>query len=567
MLLRLISAGSIAFALVATFPRAVEAEAGAGVYLAARQAGFDNNFSASAEYFSRALIGDPENPGLLENALTSYLSLGDFDEAAPLARRQVALGVDSPNANLVLMADAARKGNWDAIFDQLANGRSVGALIDGLSQAWGALGDGKMTRALDSFDEVIEIQGLRGFGLYHKALALASVGDFEGADAIFALPVDQGMQRTRRSALAHAEVLSQLGRNPDAAAMLRETFGPDPDPEVSGLLFRLDAGEPVPYTFVKSAAEGIAEVFYSVAVAIQPEADEVLVLYYARAAEATRPTHAEAIILAGQMLTALDQFDLANAAFARVNADDPAYYSAELGRAEALDAAGKTDAAVEVMQALSRSHGDLPLVQASLGDMLRRAGDMKGANAAYTVALDLYDDKDPSKWFIYYMRGITYERLGDWPPAEADFRTSLALRPGQPSVLNYLGYSLVEMQTNLDEALSMIQEAVARDPDNGAIVDSLGWALYRLGRYDEAVGHMERAAALEPVDPIVNDHLGDVFWAVGRENEARFQWQRALSFGPEDAEATRIRRKLAIGLDAVLTEEGAPPLGVPRENR
>ncbi|MEM6741720.1 MAG: hypothetical protein AAF646_16545, partial [Pseudomonadota bacterium] len=139
---------------------------------------------------------------------------------------------------------------------------------------------------------------------------------------------------------------------------------------------------------------------------------------------------------------------------------------------------------------------------------------------------------------------------------------ALELNPGQPSVLNYLGYSFVEMRTNLEEAMQMIREAVAARPDSGHIVDSLGWGLYRLGEYEEAVVHMERAAELLPVDPIINDHLGDVYWAVGRKVEAQFQWHRALSFDPEPEDAERIRRKLEVGLDLVLEEEGAAPLEV-----
>jgi tetratricopeptide (TPR) repeat protein len=91
--------------------------------------------------------------------------------------------------------------------------------------------------------------------------------------------------------------------------------------------------------------------------------------------------------------------------------------------------------------------------------------------------------------------------------------------------------------------------------------------MYRLGRYDEAVGNMERAAELMPIDPVVNDHLGDVYWAVGRKLEAQFQWKRALSFidyenVSDEADPDRIRRKLEVGLDQVLVEEGAPPLSV-----
>ena len=157
--------------------------------------------------------------------------------------------------------------------------------------------------------------------------------------------------------------------------------------------------------------------------------------------------------------------------------------------------------------------------------------------------------------------GISHERLKNWDNAEADFRRALDLNPDQPQVLNYLGYSLVERREKLDEALDMIERAVAARPDSGYIVDSLGWVLFRLGRYDEAVEHMENAGELMPVDPVVNDHLGDVYWAVGRAREAEFQWKRgAVLHRPRRhgwrSRPDRIRRKLEIGLDAVLAKKG-----------
>ena len=158
-------------------------------------------------------------------------------------------------------------------------------------------------------------------------------------------------------------------------------------------------------------------------------------------------------------------------------------------------------------------------------------------------------------WVLFFYRGICHEQSKDWPAAEADFRRALELNPTQPQVLNYLGYGLVDRGEKLDEALAMIEKAVAGDPDKGYIIDSLAWALFRLGRYEEAVEPMERASLLEPVDPIVTDHLGDVYWMVGRKLEAQFQWRRALSFEPTEKDAERIRRKLEIGLDAVMAEE------------
>jgi tetratricopeptide (TPR) repeat protein len=267
--------------------------------------------------------------------------------------------------------------------------------------------------------------------------------------------------------------------------------------------------------------------------------------------------------MAAELLEDLGQYELATEAYKSVPRDHPSHQAAEIGRAQALRQAGKPDAAIEVLEQLTGRYGDYPAVHSALGDMLRALERYDAAAEAYDRAIALYDGApSDAAWFLYYARGIAHERLDEWPAAEADFRQALELNPDQPQVLNYLGYSLVEKQEKLEEALEMIERAVEARPDSGYIVDSLGWALYRLGRYEEAVGHMERAAELLPVDPIVNDHLGDVYWAVGRRTEARFQWNRALSFDPEPEEAERIRRKLEVGLDAVLAEEGAEPLAV-----
>ena len=238
----------------------------------------------------------------------------------------------------------------------------------------------------------------------------------------------------------------------------------------------------------------------------------------------------------------------------------PSYHLAELGRAEALRRTDRQDAAIEVLSQLSESHGELIRVHRALGNVLRSEERWEDAVAAYDRAVDLIDEPTARDWFTYYVRGTAHERAGNWPSAEADFRRAMELDDNQPLLLNYLGYSLVEKQTNLDEALELIQKALQLDPESGHITDSLGWVYYRLGRYEDAIAPMERAVELMPVDPIINDHLGDVYWAVGRYREAEFQWQRALSFDPEPKEADRIRRKLQVGLDQVLEDEGAPPL-------
>ncbi|WP_411643690.1 tetratricopeptide repeat protein [Loktanella agnita] len=538
------------------------AEPDAGAYLAARHAGVANDFAAGARYFTKGLLADPTNGYLLENALTSYMALGQVDRALPIAQALIGQGHQSQMANLALSLADVKAGNWDGVFTALEQGRSIGPLVDGLAQAWAHLGQGDMRRALDRFDHVIASEGMEVYGLTHKAYALASVGDFEAAEAVFGASSTNGMRYSRRSAVAHAQILSQLGRNDDALAIVDGVFGRQLDPSLHALRSALVAGNAVAYDAVSTPVEGMADIYHVIAGAVRGEAPDAYTLLYARAATYLWSDNTPAILLTAGLLEDMGQYELANTAFSRVDVADPSYHAAELGRAEMLRSAGMKEAAIDVLDNLAQSHPELPQVFATKGDTLRQIRRYAEAADAYSKALTLYDDASPVKWFVHYTRGISNHLINNWPAAEADFRAALELQPDHPQVLNYLGYSLVERGEKLDEALQMIQTAAAARPDSGAIVDSLGWVLFQMGQYQEAVIHLERAAALEPLDAVINDHLGDVYWAVGREIEANFQWQRALSFGPTPDDAQRIREKLDRGLDMVLRDEGLTPIHV-----
>ncbi len=544
------------------------ADSGSGAYLAGRQAIYQNDYSAAEKYYAQALKADPENAALLESVVVARLALGDVARALPVAQMIEDAGLPSQAARMVITANLVADGKLDELLARDPETQGVGPLVDGLVQGWAYIGQGAMTRAMEQFDEVATQDGLRDFALYHKALALASVGDFEGAEEVFTAHNGAVARFSRRAALARAEVLSQLDRNEEAQKFLGEVFAAGSDPSIEGYVARLSAGDTLPFTHVRSAQDGMAEVFFSVGAALSNEAAQNYVLLYVRTAAFLRPGHVDAILLSAELLDVLEQYDLAVEAYRQVPASSSDYHAAELGRAEVLSRSDKKDAAAEVLQTLASQNPNLPSVHVALADLQRQQEEYTSAVASYDRAIELTEG---GNWFLHYARGISHERLKQWEQAEADFRRALELNPDQPQVLNYLGYSLVERREKLDEALNMIERAVAARPDSGYIVDSLGWVLFRLGRYDEAVEHMERAVELMAVDPVVNDHLGDVYWAVGRAREAEFQWKRALSFiDPEDTDAEadpdRIRRKLEIGLDEVLAEEGAEPLKVANGN-
>lgn len=537
-----------------------------GPYLATRVAAGTYDFSEAADYATKALQADRDNPQLLADAVVGYVALGRFDQAFPYAERLLDTGSGHQVAEMVLIAELARKGSYQDILDRQAKGElKVAPVVDGLVKGWAEIGAGRMSEGLKTFDAVAEQPVTRAFGLYHKALALALAGDYEAADAILSSRTQEKLNLTRRGTFARIEILSQLEKDDEADEVLQQTFGPDLDPALSRLDAELKAGQTLPMTVIKTPNDGMAEVFYTVATALNNDTPKDFTLAFARTAEDLQPDHLDAILMSAALLEQLGRHELALNAYDSIPADSIYFYIAELGRADALTAEGQNEAAIEVLRKLAESHSTVPAIYVTLGDALRKLERYAEATEAYDRAIALYHAPQESQWPVYFARGITEEREKKWDRAESDFRLALKLRPDQPQVLNYLGYSYVEMNQNLDEALAMIQKAVTERPDDGYITDSLGWAYYRLGRYQDAVSEMERAVELMPVDPVINDHLGDVYWAVGRKREAEFQWRRALSFDPEEKDAARIRRKLEVGLDVVLKEEGSKPLAVAKD--
>jgi len=535
----------------------------AGAYLAAREAGLSRDFPVSIPFLDRLLDVQPDDLGVREQLILAHLALGQFDQAAALSPPLLAADPGNAGAALALVVDGFARQDHAAVLAVQDAGGQGNPLLDGLATAWAQLGQGRVTEALATLDDVSERQGAEVFVQFCRSLMLALVGDAEGALAIIEDPA--GITRdalNRRGTIAYVQLLGLVDRFDDALAVIDARFGGATDPELQRMRTAYADGQSLPFDLITNPEQGMAEVYALMAGAILSPQSQRDALLYAQAALAINPLLSDARIITGQIFEAFGLLDLAAETYGMIAQDDGFALVAAMGLAQTLESQGEMDRAIEVLGSAVARHPDNQIAPQLLGDFLRRAGRHDEAIAAYTAAIDgmRAQGRDPG-WQLWFARAVSHERSGQWDPAEADFRAALDIEPDQPTVLNYLGYSLVERREKLDEALEMIERAVAGEPDSGYIVDSLAWALFRLGRYDEALPHMERAVELMPADPILNDHLGDVYWSVGRKREAQFQWRRALSFGPhDDLDMDRVRRKLEVGLDQVLVEEGADPL-------
>ncbi len=539
---------------LSTVPMA-RSEGFAGAFLAAKSANIANDYVDAAYYYTQAMIAEPDNGYIMQGGLFAFVAVGDVAAAEAIARKMAAADFKDEYAHTVMIAGAFERGDFRAALGLMADPSfEMNPLIKQLLSGWALLGMEEVDAGLEALVAPSENEAITAFGLYNKGLALAYLGRLVEADAVFAAG---GAYVNRGAVLAHAQILGALGRYEDALEIMVNGAGAGfSDRESADLRVQLATEETVVFDRVTAQQHGAAETFLVIADALRSDDSQRLALLYARLASALQPENAVALLLIGDILTVQSQFALALTAYDAVPDSNPWVLNAKTGRALNLRQNNDLDGAITTLRAAIEIKPDSITLWQSLGDVLRQNGDLPPAREAYTNAIELLPAPDiPAAWRLFYARAVVEHRADNWPAAEADFRQALTLNPDQPDALNYLGYSLVDRGEKLDEALGMIETAVKAKPDSGAIADSLGWVYYRLGRFEEAEIAMETAVKLLPVDPILSDHFGDVLWMVDRKREARFQWRRALSYGPEEADAERIRDKLARGLDAVLADE------------
>ena len=534
----------------------------AGPFLAARMATVENDFQAAARFFVQAVAHDPDDRFLQDSALVALVSAGEIDRAVALATRIGSEGEPTELSRLIDRAKLVHSGDWTGLLADVGTPTdpdSEADLLAGMLRGWGLLGAGKASEALAEFERLARVEGVAPMVNYHLALARALVGDYEGAESLLA---DDLTGAHILGFTARAQILAQLERRDEAVAMIEAVPGVEAEPQLLALRDRIKAGQPVTFDVVKTPADGISQVFLTFASALVSSPDpEPLSLIHARLAAWLSPETAEARLMVAQILQERQQFDLAEPEYDALRRMGQMRPAAELARIDTLSRAGRTDEAGKAALSLTAAYPDLAQAWIALGDLLRQQEKFAQAVPAYDKALALLEGaSDEARWFPLYARGIALERSRQFDRAEADFLAAIEIRPNQASLLNYLGYSWIDRNENLDQALDLIKKAVELSPDDGYILDSLAWAYYRLGRYQEAVAPMEKAILTMSQDPLVNDHLGDIYWKVGRYREAEIQWQRALSLDPtetDDVDPDRLRAKLDRGLDAVLAEEAA----------
>jgi tetratricopeptide (TPR) repeat protein len=515
-----------------------------GNYLAGRFAQSEADTAAAADRLLDALRRDPDQPELIGRAFLAAVLDGRPD-ALRLARRLP----ENQAAALVLIGSEAVAGRWDRAEQRIRALPRQGpaGLLSPLLLAWTLQGRGQTDQAIATLRPLAEQGRLRGLHALHLALIADLAGRGREAERHARMALAESPQPTLRLVQLVATLLARHGQ-PGEAEQLLDNLARGTGEFALAAGTEAERREILATRPVASPVEGIAEAELALAAALRAQGSGEPALLLARLALRIRPNFPAALLLVAEHYADQQHHATAINLLDQMPPTDPLARIARMRRAGLLERMDRLDEAERMLRTLAAELPRAPQPLIRLGDMLRGRSRFAEAAAAYDEALARIATPGANDWPLFYARGIANERAGQWPKAEADFQRALELSPEQPYVLNYLAYTWVEMGLNLVQARRMLERAVELRPNDGNIVDSLGWALFKLGDIPAAVRWLERAVELEPRNSVINDHLGDAYWMAGRQNEARFQWHRALRMDPEAAEIPKIEAKLRDGL-------------------
>ncbi|MEO1067333.1 MAG: tetratricopeptide repeat protein, partial [Pseudomonadota bacterium] len=521
-----------------------------GSYLAALTAGRSRDLDAAVLYFDKALESDPQNVALIERAFMLRLADGSIEKAVELTEEILERDPKNRFARMALGVVALKSKaykNAEKEFEQIEQG-PLARLTGTLLLAWTLVAEEEFDAALDVVQKLEGPAWYESFQLYHTGLIAEAAGkmDIARENLSTAYQRDPNVLRTTE---AWARFQLRHGFDEGSESLVDDLMARFSNrPSIQALADAAAAdGKAKPH--ISNPLEGAMEVLYGLGSAIGREGGEEISYVYLQLASYLSPDHALPRLVLGDLYEDDKRYEKAIENYDAIEEGSIFRSNATMRTAFAYNSLEKLDEARAIMTELIEKEPDNIIAISSYGNILRSHELYEEARTIYDQAIKKIDPQSQSNnWSLYYSRGITNERTKRWPEAEADFRKALELSPDQPQVLNYLGYSLIDLGLNYEEALEMIKVAVGLRPNDAFIVDSLGWAYYKLERYDEAVTHLERAVELRPQDPILNDHLGDAYWKVGRKLEAVFQWSHARDLDPEPEDLDKIVEKIENGL-------------------
>lgn len=520
-----------------------------GEYLTGRHALFNHQYDVAADNYLEAIKQDPENIELMQFSLSVFIAAGRFEDAFFVNEKLKEMDAQNEVSNILDFFNKTKNKSYiEALIDiDELSSTGIMNLIKPFFRAWIDAAEGstsEINAVVNSFEEE---NNFNFFNFFQAGLIYEYLEDFEKAESFYAQALNERGLLNLRAVEAYGKILKKNGKTEKAISILEDYIDQAPaNEQLKATLIEVRNDEQFE-PFVSSLDEGFAEIFYTISTILMQDNVKGIATKFLQYATFFKPEFPLVHFLQAQIFESDQYYRGAQNEFDKIKTDSPLYFQSKLQRAWLYNDMDRPEETIAALLKLEKEYPDNREVLNSIAEFYRMNERFAEAIPAYSKVIDNIEEENVRDWIIYYTRGIVFDQEKRWAEAEMDFKKALEIRPEQPMVLNYLAYSWVDRGLNYVEAKKMLIRAVELRPNDGYIVDSLGWALYKMGDYEEAVPVLERAAQLETQDWAINDHLGDAYWTVGRKNEARFQWRHALSLSPDEDKIDLIKSKIKDG--------------------
>ena len=523
-------------------------------YSIAVLAAADSDHALAADHFARAHAASGGSSYLAERAFVGLVYSGEINKAMQIARQMAELKtVDDELVKLMHILDAYEREDWAEVQKRgnvKDRAKGFGYIVAPILVAFSHSAEGDLDAAEAALEPLTASPSLKSIGDEFFSYMVEHAASAAVAEKKYKEMVALDQPPSLQPVVAYADFLVRSGREKDA----RELFSDQLERFAGNNFLQREAYRTLylggPSHRVSTPRGAASMLFYRMGSELsQGDSSGDAAIIYLELARYFAPQVADIHILLGTVLDRLGRPRAAAEAYGRVGVNDPSYASARLRRVNALRQSGQNgEAEALITSALADKPDDQQLLS-TLAELHRAEGRLDEAEAGYDRILKMIKAPTEAHWWLYFSRGVVREQLNRWPDAEKDLLIALRLNPDQPELLNYLGYSWVDRGERMADAQRLIEKAVDQRPEDGAVIDSLGWVYYLTGNYKKAVELLERAVHLEPADSVINAHLGDAYWQAGRHREARFQWRHALTLEPEsDADRRALEDKLDLGI-------------------
>ena len=513
-----------------------------GTYLAGRVAHIRHELNKASDYYIMAAQKAPQNQMLPSQLYVMLTSQGRVDEAVKFADQALKYKDRSPFIYTIKAVHDVKQHQYEQALKNVAECDNDFAreIFAPLISAWSYAGMNQYKKSLETLGVLKRNRGLNPIYLLHAGAISDYLGKNQEADQYYSSLLRSPNITASAFPLKIISNFYLRQNNDDKVRQILYRISHSHNSSLKKIAEEIKNSDSSIQPILTDPAIGISDALFAIALMLQPEdRSEEIALLFASLASYSNPEYDLPKMLMGNILDTRELYKEANDIYVQILPNQPNYLTAQFQIAKNLIMLKQYSQAEIILRKLIKLQPDNHDLYTNLGEVMRMTKRYHDAVIYYQKALDSYPSKYAQhSWVILFAQAAAYDGMEDKYNTEKTLRQVMEMN-ANPLVKNHLGYILLRNEEKIDEALQLVIEAYNLSPNDGSIMDSLGWGMYKIGYYEQAVKYLEQASELSPSEAVIYDHLGDAYWEVGRKNEALFQWNHALTMKDDNNEIDR----------------------------